>query len=357
MVTAPVLFQVEPTPSLLRAKRAVRYHRLRCRTLLNRNPNPAFPFFWTINPYRGCEIGCAYCFARYTHTFLDHEDPLDFEHEIYVKVNAPEVLATTADSGDLRGRPVAIGTATDPYQPAERRFQITRRILAVLASVPTLELSITTKSDLIRRDLDLLTAIARTRPLTVHVSVSSSNTALLRMIEPGAPTPELRFETLAALRAAGIDAGLFVMPILPHVADSEADLARLFAGAHAAGASFVSASLLHLRAAPRRRFFPFLAAHFPEHLAWYRQAYARSAYLRGPEREAIVERIRRLRAHYGFMRSPAADRRCPSTVGARPPALGTPRGDQLAFTWERLAGGRAPTGCRQHHSPRRPCPR
>lgn len=297
---APVLLHLEPLPDRLRAKRQVTYHRLPCRTVLNRNPNPQHPFYWTINPYRGCELGCTYCFARYTHTFMDHHDPLDFEREIYAKLRAPEVLARTVAPADLAGRPVAIGTATDPYQPAERRFGITRRLLEVLAGCPTLELSITTKSDLVLRDLDLLVAIGRSRPLSVHLSLITTDRRLARLLEPGAPTPARRLDTVAALRRAGVRAGLFVMPVLPHITDGEPALDRLFAAARAAGASFAAASLLHLRRAPRASFFPFLAERFPEHLDWYRRAYGRSAYLRGPARDAILSRVRRSRARHSF---------------------------------------------------------
>ncbi len=338
-MSTPALLPIAPLPEHLREKRRVTYHRMHCRSVLTKNPNPAFPFTWGINPYRGCEIGCTYCFARYTHAFMDYEDPLDFEREVHVKVNAPRVLATTVDREDLRGRPVALGTATDPYQPAERRFGITRQLLETLAPCSTLELSITTKSDLVRRDLDLLAAIARTRPLSVNVSLISMDAALLRTIEPGAPTPERRLAALAALRAAGIRAGLFIMPILPHLTDAEADLARLFAAARDAGASYADASLLHLRTAPRRRFFPFLAAHFPEHLAWYRKAYAHSAFLRGPAREEIVARVRKLRARYGF------------TQGECTRAPGRAASDQLAFSWASIAasGSRraGPASCRR----------
>jgi DNA repair photolyase len=277
---------------------------------------------------------------------MDLNDPLDFEREIYVKVNAPAVLATTAGPEDLRGRPVAIGTATDPYQPAERRFGITRRLLETLAPCPTLDLSITTKSDLILRDLDLLVAIGRTRPLRVHVSLTSMDAGLLRKIEPGAPTPERRVATVAALRAAGVVAGLYVMPILPRITGEEADLDRLFAAARGADASFVAASLLHLRTAPRRRFLPFLAEQFPEHLAWYRAAYARSAFLRGPVRDEIVARVRRLRTRYGFARgdsTSAADQ----TQGA----------DQLSFGWGAAWSSRATRARSRRQKPRASCPR
>ncbi len=330
-MAAPVLFPISPVPDRLRAKREVTYHRLACRSVLTRNPNPDFPFYWGVNPYRGCEIGCTYCYARYTHTFMDLDDPLDFERKIFVKVNAPEVLARTVDPEDLRGRPVAIGTATDPYQPAERRYGITRRLLSALAPCPTLDLSITTKSDLILRDLDLLVAIARTRRLRVHMSLTSMDASLLRRIEPGAPTPARRIATVAALRAAGIAADVYVMPILPRITGEGADLDRLFAAARAAGAGHVAATLLHLRTIPRRRFFPFLAAEFPELLAWYRAAYRRSAFLRGPLRDEIVARVRRLRARYGITSAGCNDEpRSPARVAAD---------DQLAFSWARSGPG------------------
>ncbi len=302
----PVLFplpEATPPPGPLLAKRQVSYHPLPCRSVLNRNPNPQHPFYWTINPYRGCEFGCTYCFARYTHSFMDHEDPLDFEREIYAKVDASEVLASTVNAADLAGRPVTIGAATDPYQPAERKFGITRRILEVLRRYPTLDLSITTKSDLVLRDIDVLVEIARSRPLSIHVSLIAADRALARLLDPGAPTPERRLHAVAMLRRAGLRAGLFIMPILPRITDGEENLDRLFTAAREADSSFVAASLLHLREAPRQRFFPFLAEQFPQHLPWYEQAYRRSATLRGPVRDAIIARVQRFKTRYGFDRA------------------------------------------------------
>ena len=142
-------------------RRGVTFVEMPVKSILNRCTSPAMPFRWTINPYRGCEFGCVYCYARYTHEFLELRDPADFERRIFVKRKAAEVLARTLARTPIGSDAVAIGTATDPYQPAERTFQLTRSMLEVFAGVGSLELSITTKSALIVRDLDLLQRIDR----------------------------------------------------------------------------------------------------------------------------------------------------------------------------------------------------
>jgi DNA repair photolyase len=297
--------------------RRASYHPLPCRTVLNRSPNPHYDFYWSINPYRGCEFGCAYCYARHTHAFIDEHDPTDFERHVYVKLTAPDVLAATASEARLAGRRVALGTASDPYQPAERGFRITRRLLEVLARHRTLDLSITTKSDLLLRDLELLAELARTRRLTVNMSLSTVDPNLARLLEPGAPTPDRRLSTVAKLASVGVRAGVFAMPILPFLTDHQEGLRRLFAGARQAGAAFVTASMLNLRPDSRRRYLAFIAARFPHLLASYRHAYGGSAYLRGPLRDRIAARVARMRRSYGFAGRGAASHE--RRAGAAPP--------------------------------------
>ena len=145
---------------LVRERAEVEYYRLATRSTLNRESSGRMPFAWTINPYRGCEFGCHYCYARYTHEFMEMWDSRDFERKIYAKIDAPELLRAELRQGRDKGLPIALGTATDPYQPAERQFEITRRMLGVFAEFRGLDLSITTKSVLILRDLDLLQSVA-----------------------------------------------------------------------------------------------------------------------------------------------------------------------------------------------------
>lgn len=192
-----------------------RFRPLACATVLNENQNSSLPFRWTINPYRGCEFGCSYCFARYTHGYLGHGDAASFDRRIYVKFQAAQVLAETLRPAAIHGRPIALGTATDPYQPAEKRFEITRRVLEVLARCPGIDLSITTKSPLVTRDIDLLRRIARCGRATVQITLLTLNPTITRIVERRTPSPRLRLETIRALHGAGIEVGLFVMPLLP----------------------------------------------------------------------------------------------------------------------------------------------
>src|SRR5882724_4344739 len=213
---------------LLEAKRSVEYFEIPSRTILNRT-KPNMPFQWTINPYRGCEIGCKYCYARYAHEFMEL-DPQAFEEKIYAK-SAPAVLLRQELAKIDKREHIAIGTATDPYQPAERRFARTRSILEVFARERNWHLGITTKSDLITRDLDLLREISRRNVLSIHITITTIDEKLARLIEPRAPRAALRLDTVRKLRAAGVCVAVFPNPIMPGITDSEKALDAL---AHAA---------------------------------------------------------------------------------------------------------------------------
>src|SRR5437660_7731723 len=186
---------------VLESKRAVKYFEIPVRSLLNRT-KPGMPFEWAINPYRGCEFGCRYCYARYTHEFMEL-DPAEFEDRIYAKAHTAELLRR-----DLRKvvpeQSIAIGTATDPYQPAERRFGRTRAILEVFAEGKGRNLSITTKSDLIVRDAPLLTELKRSNVLHVNMTITTLDSGLARLLEPRAPRPDLRLAAVAQLAQAGV---------------------------------------------------------------------------------------------------------------------------------------------------------
>src|SRR5260370_14878343 len=186
------------------SRRGVEFVEMGARQILNRCSNPQMPFAWTINPYRGCEFGCVYCYARYTHEFLDLRDPMDFERRIFVKRKAAEVLERTLARTPIGRAEIAIGTATDPYQPAERSFELTRSMLEGFARVGGIRLSITTKSNLVVRDLDLLKKIAERSEISVNFSLITLNRRLQRVLEPRAPRPELRLRALSVLAAAGI---------------------------------------------------------------------------------------------------------------------------------------------------------
>lgn len=303
---APLAFAPARSLAPLRPAAQVEYRPWFAQAVLNENPNKSLPFYWSINPYRGCEFGCGYCFARYTHHFLDHRGPDDFERRIYVKLGAGEVLRETLRPGMLKGRPVAIGTATDPYQPAEHHFGITRSILQTLGDSPDLELSITTKSPLVLRDLDLLVPLARRRPVQVNISMTTLNLSLSRIVEGRAPSPRRRLDTIRRLTQAGISTAIFVMPILPGITDHPEDLRRLLQLAREAGAREAHGGFLHLEAPTRAKFLPILRRHFPHLLEMYRRYYAAGRLAPREVRRQAQQRFHELRARAGFPEHPPA---------------------------------------------------
>ena len=212
---------------LVRERAEVEFFNLTARSALNRESSGRMPFAWTLNPYRGCEFGCQYCYARYTHEFMEMWDSREFESKIYAKTEAPELLRAELREGRDKGLPIALGTATDPYQPAEKQFQITRRMLEVFGEFTGLSVSITTKSMLVVRDLDLLRTLAARHRFSVHMTVTTLDERLARQLEPKAPAPAKRLEAVRALADAGIRVGVNLMPILPGLNDAPRSLEAL----------------------------------------------------------------------------------------------------------------------------------
>ena len=282
------------------AVRDVEFVDLPVRQILNRCDNPRLRFRWTINPYRGCEFGCVYCYARYTHEFLDLRDPMDFERRIFVKRMAAEVLARTLSRTPIGADQIAIGTATDPYQPAERKFRLTRSMLEVFARLGGLDLSITTKSALIARDLDLLREIAARSRLSVNLSLITVNRRLQRILEPRAPRPALRLRTLAELAAAGIRCNVLMMPMIPGLTDAPAAIESVIRAARGAGAAGVWWRSLFLKPAAARRFVSFIRENFPEQAARIDDFYGRSTYAPRAYDEHLAAIFARLKRKYGF---------------------------------------------------------
>ena len=280
-------------------KRGAEYFILPARSILNRCDSERVPFTWTVNPYRGCEFGCKYCYARYTHEYMEL-DGGEFERKIFVKEDAGPLAARDLRSNAVRGEHIAIGTATDPYQPAERDFGATRAILEEMAELDGLSVSITTKSDQVLRDLDLLKRIHERSRLTVNLSVTTPRPGLARLLEPRAPRPDLRIGAVRALRQAGLAAGILVMPVLPGLTDRASDLEVLARAARDAGACWFAASVLFLMPASRKQFLPFLEEKFPRLAARYREYYERSGYAPGSYRAEIAERFAGLRRKYGL---------------------------------------------------------
>lgn len=282
----------------LREGHNVEYFTLPVRSLLNRCVSKRqMPFAWTINPYRGCEFACKYCYARYTHEFMEMRDAADFEQKIYIKQHAADLLRQ-----ELRhvkpGEEIAIGTATDPYQPAERRFEVTRAILEELTRHQGLELGIVTKSNLVLRDLDLLHKIAENNVISVHVTITTLNTELARILEPRAPRPDLRLDAVRQLSAAGIRVGVSCSPVLPGITDSPKDLDALVCAVAEAGGKHIFANPLFLKPCSAAVFLPFLEKEFPQLAAGYRERYKDHAFLPKTYHQRISQLIRRLREKY-----------------------------------------------------------
>ena len=286
---------------LLEAKRSVQYFEIPARSILNRT-KPNMPFQWTINPYRGCEFGCKYCYARYTHEFMEM-DAFDFEDKIYAKSAAAHLLRQELGRIDRKDH-IAIGTATDPYQPAERRFGRTRAILEVFARDRGRFLGITTKSDLALRDVDLLREIARANVLGVNLTITTLDEKLARLLEPRAPRPGLRLETVRRLSEAGICVSVFPNPIMPGLTDGERQLDRLAKAARDAGALSFGGGPLFLMPSAQKVFLQFLEKEFPALAPRYRELYEKSAYLGRAYKETLQHRVRQIRDRYGLASGP-----------------------------------------------------
>jgi DNA repair photolyase len=311
------------------------YHAAETRRVLN-PPEATGMGYWSINPYVGCAFGCAYCYARYAHRYVMERERataamereratartereratalpptapmpawLAFERRILVKERAPELLRRELRGGTRRrgpapGEGVVIGTATDPYQPAERRFRVTRGVLEVLAECRGLRIAIITKSPLVTRDAALLARIAERSALVVHVSLVTLDRELARRLEPRAPTPESRLRAIDRLRAAGIDVGVNVMPVLPGITDEPAALDALVGRIAAAGATFAGACALRLRATARERYLPFVEAEFPHLAARYRAAYGGGHQVSERYRAGLARTFAHLCARHGL---------------------------------------------------------
>jgi len=284
----------------MRQGHEVEYFTLPVRSLLNRcDSRREMPFTWTINPYRGCEFACKYCYARYTHEFMEMRNGIEFEQKIYAKQHAVELLRQ-----ELRrvkpGEEIALGTATDPYQPIERKLEITRAILQEFARHAGFELGIVTKSSLIARDIDMLKEISQQNQLTVNFTVTTTDVELARLLEPRAPRPDLRLESLRKLRDAGIKAGVICAPVLPEITDSPKQLEAVVRAATAAGATHVYANPLFLKPCSAAVFMPFLKESFPQLVADYQQRFKERAFLPAAYRKRISDLFVRLRAKYGI---------------------------------------------------------
>ena len=268
----------------------VEFRSLPVRSILNRVVSRrGLRFAWGINPYRGCEFACRYCYARYSHEFMELRNPADFERKIFVKDNAAWLLRQ-----ELRqvrpGEEIAIGTATDPYQPIERRLRITQSLLAVFAEQRGLQIGIVTKSALIARDLRFLCEIARNNELTICMTITTPDAALARLLEPRAPRPDIRFATVRRLREAGLRVGILNSPLLPGITDTGPALNRMAELARQARACFLYANPLFLKPCSKETYMEFIREHFPALEPMYRARYEKDAFVP----KAYAERCRDL---------------------------------------------------------------
>lgn len=306
---------VLPAPlRLITAQADLRYHAAPGGGIFN-PPSATHMGFWSINPYVGCAFGCAYCYARDTHRYtieragdigrrITESLPpwLAFERRVLVKEHAGARVreALRSSRAPRAGDALVIGSATDPYQPAERRFRVTREVLEALEPVRGLSITIITKSPLVTRDIALLQQLAQRNTLMVHVSLITTDRELARRLEPRAPTPESRLRAVARLARAGVDVSVNCMPVLPGITDAPHMLADVVARVADAGATSFGACALRLRAASRRRWLPVVREHFPELASRYEVTYRGSAYATPRYREGLQQVIQRLCDAHGL---------------------------------------------------------
>ena len=265
----------------------VRFHEVEARSALNEVPKRSrMPFRWTINPYRGCTHACTYCFARPTHTYLDMDARRDFEREIVVKVNVPELLRRELARPSWRAEHVALGTNTDPYQWVEGRYRLMPGIWEAFRDFAN-PCSILTKSPLLLRDLPLLREVAERTEISANLSIPTLDEKAWRATEPHTPNPRARLEAVAELSAAGIPTGVLIGPMIPGVNDSPEQVGEIVELATEAGAESIRGIPLHLRADVRDIWFEWLEEHRPDLIPRYRELYRRGAYMPRDEQERL----------------------------------------------------------------------
>jgi DNA repair photolyase len=300
----------------------VTFYEVLAKSALNKVPTAShMPFGWTINPMRGCLHQCTYCFARPTHEYLDLDAGKDFDTQIVVKVNVGEVLTRELAKPSWEHHPVALGTNTDPYQRAEGRYRLMPGIIAALAASGT-PLSILTKGTLLRRDIPLLVEASGQVPVDLAMSIAIYDDELQQSVEPGTPTAKARLATVTAVREAGLDCAVFLMPILPFLTDTRDHLERAMKQVKDAGGTSVIYSALHLRAGTKEWFMAWLERENPELVGRYQQLYSRGAYAPKEYRSWLAAKVKPIIRRHALERG----REDPVTGGVRSQALGRVRG-------------------------------
>jgi DNA repair photolyase len=289
----------------------VRFYEVQAKSVLNRVPEASrMPFRWTINPYRGCTHACVFCFARPTHTYLNFNAGRDFDREIVVKVNAPEVLRVELGRRSWRREHVALGTNTDPYQWVEGRYRLTQGILEALRDAAN-PCSVLTKSPLLLRDLPLMLEIAERASFSACLSIPTLDEKAWRATEPHTPNPRARLEAVAELNRAGIPTGVLIAPLMPGINDSPRQVEELLELAEEAGATSIGGIALHLRKGVRDVFMAWLEGARPDLVERYREMYRKGAYAPAEERRRLARMVRRRGGPGSFRsmgdRDPAAE--------------------------------------------------
>jgi DNA repair photolyase len=277
----------------------VEYVTIENRSLMTRCTSRRVPFAWAINPYRGCEFACKYCYARYTHEFMDLRDGLDFERRIFVKQHTAWLLRQELKKVKP-GQSIAIGSATDPYQPAERRFEVTRGILEELGKHQGLKIGLITKSNLIVRDLPALKAVAANNDLSIYITVTTLRVELARLLEPRAPRPDLRLMAVRKLAETGIRTGVNLAPVLPGITDSPSELEDVVRASAEAGAMRIMCGTLFLKPCSEKVFMPFLEEKFPHLLPVYKERYSNGAFLSPEYTRRISQLVNKYCEKYGL---------------------------------------------------------
>ena len=272
---------------------------IHCKTLLNRLNIPTFPFRWTLNPYRGCRHACTYCYARGTHEFWGMDAGQDFEKRVFAKVNAPEVLREELRRPKWRGEAIAIGTASDPYEPAEAQYGLTRRILQVLTEFKN-PASITTKGVLARRDADVLQELYQVADVKVVFSVGNIEEEIWKQTEPGTPNPMARLEAMQFLVESGIPAGVMMAPLLPGVSDSWEQIDAVARAAAEYKAQFLGANVLFLKPGSKEWFMPLIREAYPHLLPGYAKLYRKNTYAPKEYTKKVLQVVDDARARWGL---------------------------------------------------------
>jgi DNA repair photolyase len=296
--------------------RGLEFIEIRARSIINHVPAAAGqPFEWTLNAYRGCSHACTYCFARPTHEYLGFDRKRDFETKIVVKVNAADLVLAETASHKWGGHSIAMGTNTDPYQPAEGKYRLTRSVIEALVEREN-PFSLLTKSPLVLRDRDLLADAAAAGLATADFSIGTLDEDVWRSTEPDTPHPRKRIEAVRRLNEAGIPSGVLMGPVLPGISDSDEQLEQVVAAAVAAGARFIAPIMLHLKPGVREDYLEWLGEGHRGLIPEYLRRYRRGAYAPESSQRELQARIRALVAEHGGDPRPRPPRRPTATVAA-----------------------------------------